>query len=107
MTDKQQFCDTYVDLKKRVSRQKATNRKKLVAFALPIIRKESDCRTSLAILPVQQLFQNKSFHKQSPHIFIGIFVAVITFLLYAISYQNTTPIHKIITILRHNNHIII
>ena len=40
MTDKQQFCDAYVDLKKRVSRQKAINRKKLVAFALPIIRKE-------------------------------------------------------------------
>ena len=40
MTGKKQFCDAYDDLKKRVSRQKAINRKKLVAFVLPIIRKE-------------------------------------------------------------------
>lgn len=48
MTDKQQFCDTYVDLKKRVSRQKATNRKKLVAFALPNVSKEKRLQNKLS-----------------------------------------------------------
>ena len=43
MTDQKLFCDAYFDLKKqRMTRAKAINRKKLVAFVLPIIAKGVD-----------------------------------------------------------------
>ena len=44
MTGQKLFCDTYFDLKKkqRMTRPKAINRKKLVAFVLPIIAKGVD-----------------------------------------------------------------